>query len=251
MMTLLMVAMLGPSAVSPAMAPVGPGSYLPIDRDAAPALAVPRFLLDTVPVTNRDYLAFVTAHPQWRRDRVKRVFAEAAYLSNWAGPLDPGNAAAEAPVVSVSWFAAEAFCAARGKRLPSEAEWELAAAASATAKDARRDPRFVNELLAWYGAHPEHMSSVGATPANAWGIHDLHGLVWEWVADFTSSLAPSDARGGEDAAFCGTAAGGTADAAAYAAFMRRAFRSSLEGAYALPTLGFRCAQDLPISKRPR
>lgn len=238
-------------AAAPAtgMVAVGPATYVPIDEDGdARKVEVARFLLDAEPVTNRRFLAFLADHPEWRRDRVKRVFAEPAYLASWRGPLEVGGPDADAPVVEVSWFAAEAFCAASGKRLPSEAEWELAAAASATSKDARREPAFVNQVLAWYGERPTRLPPVGASPANAWGAKDLHGLVWEWVADFTSSLAPSDLRGGKDPAFCGTAAGGTADPAAYAAFMRRAFRSSLEGAYALPSLGFRCAKDLPSQR---
>lgn len=230
------------------MANVGPGTYAPIDarseQDAdAPGTRVKRFLLDRTPVTNAQFLAFVAAHPDWRRDRVKRLFAEPTYLASWRAPLELGDVVADAPVVEVSWFAADAYCRAHGKRLPTEAEWELAAAASVLKKDARRDPAHVDQVLAWYAARPGRPGPVGAGTANAWGVFDLHGLVWEWVADFTSSLAPTDTRGGSDAAFCGSASGAGADPAAYAAFMRRAFRSSLEGSYALSSLGFRCARD--------
>lgn len=233
------------SLAAPAdMVSVGPGTYAPIDidTDAAPVV-VKRFRLDATPITNAEFLAFVRAHPDWQRDRVRRIYAEPTYLSGWRGSLGIGAELDEdAPVVDVSWFAADAYCAAQGKRLPTEAEWELAAAASATSKDARRDPAFVDDVLAWYGARPAALPPVGRGPPNAWGAHDMHGLVWEWVEDFTSSLAPNDTRGGgSDAAFCGSAPGSSADAAAYAAFMRRAFRSSLQGAYALRTLGFRCA----------
>ena len=240
---------------APPMLAIGPGSYAPIDQaDDVPARAVAKFLLDATLVSNADFLAFVTEHPAWRRDRVRKLFAEPTYLSQWRSALDTGALEKRAPVVEVSWFAAAAYCRAQGKRLPSEAEWELAAAASAVAKDARSDPAsldaFVAEQLAWYGARPDRLPPVGQSVPNAWGVHDMHTLVWEWVADFTSSLSPSDARGGSDAAFCGSAPGSSADAAAYAAFMRRALRSSLEGAFALSTLGFRCAKDIAPRTTP-
>lgn len=233
------------------MVAVGPAAFTAIDQKDARSQKVARFFLDVTPVTNAQFLAFVTAHEDWRRDRVRRLFAEPAYLSTWAAPLELGDTAPNGPVVEVSWFAASAYCEAQGKRLPSEAEWELAAAASATVKDARTDPAFVDEVLAWYGARPARVPDVGQRAANAWGVKDLHVLAWEWVDDFTSSLAPSDQRGGKDPAFCGTSAGGAADAAAYAAFMRRAFRSSLGGAFALPTLSFRCAADASTARRTR
>jgi formylglycine-generating enzyme required for sulfatase activity len=202
-------------------------------------------------VTNAEFLAFVTTHPEWRRDRVKRLFAEPSYLASWATPLSLGSVDASAPVVEVSWFAASAYCRAQGQRLPTEAEWELAASADTARKDARRDPAFVDDVLAWYAARPSMPGPVGQTPPNAWGVHDLHTLVWEWVDDFTSSLAPSDTRAGADAAFCGTPSGASADAALYAAFMRRALRSSLSGSFALQTLGFRCAKDIAPPKGNR
>jgi formylglycine-generating enzyme required for sulfatase activity len=60
-------------------------------------------LLQRHPVTNGEFLAFVTAQPQWRRGAVAVVLADAGYLGRWAGPLDPGpSAAASRPVTEVS-----------------------------------------------------------------------------------------------------------------------------------------------------
>src|SRR3546814_8859512 len=65
------------------------------------------FGLQKRPVTNAEFLAFVKAHPQWRRDRVATVLAETRYLSHWKGPETLGDdALPQQPVVQVSWFAA-------------------------------------------------------------------------------------------------------------------------------------------------
>ena len=205
------------------------------------------FLLDAVPVTNAQFLEFVRAHPEWRRSGVSPLFAEAAYLASWAGDLEPGGeAATDAPVTFVSWFAADAYCAAAGKRLPTEAEWELAAAPAAADPAERAETE--RRLLAFYARPRGPLPRVGSTPPNAYGVRDLHGVVWEWVEDFNASVAPSDSRSDRERALeqvCGGSAVGAADAKRYTTFMRVAFRSSLEATYALHHLGFRCARSLP------
>lgn len=224
------------------------GVYAPLYplKDERPADVAP-FLLDARPVTNAQFLAFVRAHPEWRRSAASPLFAESAYLSSWAGDLDlGGDASADAPVTFVSWFAADAFCRVTGKRLPSEAEWEFAAAPTAASAAERAETE--RRILAFYARPRGPLPRVGSTPANAYGAYDLHGVVWEWVEDFNASFAPSDARSDRDRAlerFCGGSAAGAADTKDYATFMRIAFRSSLDATYALHHLGFRCARSLP------
>jgi len=87
---------------------------------------------------------------------------------------------------------------------------------------------------------------------NFWGIRDLHGLVWEWVLDYNSTLVSGDSRSGKSAdrlPFCGTGAFTAGDNEDYASFMRLAFRSSLEGRYTTRALGFRCAGDTEVPSR--
>ncbi len=238
-----------PEAAS-TMARVGPGAYRPLYPPSAAEAEVPvkAFLLDRLPVTNAAFLAFALAHPEWRRDRVPGVFADEGYLSHWASAADLGaDVDQEQPVVRVSWFAAKTYCAARGARLPTEAEWELAASASRTRPDGRGDPAWREQILAWYSRpNPPRLPRVGTTPPNYWGVRDLQGVVWEWVLDFNSTMVNTDARRAGDRdrlTFCGGGAINATDKEDYPSFMRVAFRSSLRADYTTNNLGFRCAAD--------
>jgi formylglycine-generating enzyme required for sulfatase activity len=204
--------------------------------------------LDALPVTNEDFLQFVRANPRWQRSSVKRLFADESYLKNWAGDLELGtNAPADAPVTFVSWFAAKAYAQWQGKRLPTVAEWELVAGAGYTNADGETDLEFKRALLAWYSSPAQKLVTVGKGRMNYWGVHDLNGLGWEWVADFNTAMVTGDARGDtglDRQLFCGSGSVGARDVSNFAAFMRYGFRSSLKADYCVHNLGFRCAKDL-------
>jgi formylglycine-generating enzyme required for sulfatase activity len=232
------------------MAVIGGGAFKPLFRSPTELkeVSVKSFYLDILPVTNGDFLEFVRANPRWQRSRVKRLFADETYLKHWAGDLELGtNASSDAPVTFISWFAAKAYAQWKGKRLPTVAEWELAAAGS-TRPDGENDPEFKRALLAWYTSPSDkQLARVGAGPANYWGVNDLHGLVWEWVADFNTAMVTGDARGDtglDRQLFCGSGSVSARDLTDYAAFMRYGFRSSLKADYCVHNLGFRCAKDL-------
>lgn len=233
-----------------------PGTSRDTVRRQTVAVRVVPFELDRTPVTNADYLAFVRAHPEWRRSRVSRLFADETYLVHWRGDLDPGpRAPAESPVVHVSWFAARAYAAAHGARLPTIAEWELAAAADEKRTDATRDPAFLEKVREWY-ARPavSVLPAVGQGPPNAWGVQDLNGLVWEWTLDWNSALVSGESRADaslERSLYCGAGASGAADFADYAAFMRFAYRASLEARYTTAQLGFRTARSSGVAEESR
>lgn len=204
-------------------------------------VAVASFELDRHPVTNAEFLEFVRQRPTWQRSQVKSLFADASYLQHWQSDLEPGaGAPSNSPVVNVSWFAARAYAKWNNRRLPTLAEWELAAQAD--------DTNTVTLILAWYGRPVRGpLPPVGSTFANAQGAWDLHGLVWEWVSDFNTALVTGESRadtGLERNLFCGSGALGASSFQDYAAFMRYAFRSSLKANYTVPNLGFRCAKDL-------
>ena len=241
----------GADARESTTATVAAGVYRPL-FPASPSqkeIAVPAFELDRTPVTNGQFLAFVAAHPEWRRDRVAPVFAESGYLAHWQSPdaLGP-NVLPDEPVVNVSWFGARAYCGARGMRLPTEAEWERAAAASRDRADGSSDPAWRVELLALYTRpSPSRLPAVASSAPDFWGIYDLHGLIWEWVSDFSASAAALG--GSNDLRFCGAGGGEARDATDFPAFQRVALRSSLRANYTIHNLGFRCAKDAPKETR--
>jgi formylglycine-generating enzyme required for sulfatase activity len=241
-----------PAATASAMARIPAGSYRPLyGRRGDPRVRVASFSLDREPVTEGDFLAFVRAHPAWRRSAVRPLFAERGYLASWRGDLEPGDATdLRRPLTEISWYAAKAYCAAQGKRLPTTDEWEYAAAASETRPDAAREPGFVRRLLELYAGRAHGaLPPVGGGFRNVYGVRDLHGLAWEWTLDFNGVLVSDDSResgsgvtGERDhALFCASAAIGAADPTNYPAFMRYAFRAGLTGRSTIRTLGFRCA----------
>ena len=240
-----------------AMVEIPVGVYTPLFRnpDDPKIIPVSPFLIDRFPVSNEEYLEFVKENPRWQRSNVKRLFADSNYLKHWADNLEPGgNAPPDSPVIYVSWFAAKSYAKWLGKRLPMVAEWEYVAAASETKAYATKDPEYLSAILNWYASPtPPVQGGIGRNKPNFHGVHDLHGLIWEWTADFNTALVTGESRGDtglERQLFCGAGAQGATDRSDYAAFMRYGFRSSLKASYCINNLGFRCARNLDEENQP-
>jgi formylglycine-generating enzyme required for sulfatase activity len=222
---------------SAGMVHVPAGDYLPIRGMGGMRMHVAAFEMDAHAVTRGDYLAFVRAHPEWRREKVDAKRADASYLADWRGPLDPGDSTdARRPVTSVSWYAATAYCEAQHKRLPSTDEWEYVAVASDVSRDGTRDRAFMSRLLALYASRTATAPPpVGSGFRNVYGIEGLHGSVWEWTRDFKPAEMTN----------CAGAAMGASDPSNYPALLREAFRSALTERSTARMLGFRCAANAP------
>lgn len=228
--------------------------YKPSDADAKnrgqpKKIPVSSFWIDTLPVSNNNFLNFVQQHLQWQKSKVPPIFADASYLKRWQSDIITGDKSpANAPVVHVSWFAAKAYCQSLGKRLPTVTEWEYVAQADELNPDASNDKKFLSRILQWYGKpNQEILPKVGTTFRNLYGVYDMHGLIWEWTQDFNTALVTGESRGDselERSLFCGSGSVGASSFKDYAAFMRYGFRSSLKANYVTGNLGFRCAQSV-------
>jgi formylglycine-generating enzyme required for sulfatase activity len=233
------------------MALIPAGTYTPlyVDDTTDQSIKVDSFLIDKYPVTNKEFLEFVKANPKWQRSKVSSLFSDESYLSHWKSDTELGpNVNPDAPVTNVSWFAAKAFAKYHGKRLPTVAEWELAAKADEKNPDGYKNPEYIARILSWYSKpNSSTLPSVGSVFKNYYGVYDMHGLVWEWTADYFNALVTGESRANSGInrnLFCGSGSVGATDFTNYPAFMRFAFRSSLKGNYTTNNLGFRCAKDI-------
>jgi len=222
------------------------GRYRPLFGNVADSLVVGPFLLDRYAVTNSQYYLFTQKNPRWSKKNIKPVFSDRNYLRHM-NSLEANNLA-EVPVTNVSWFSARAYCKSLGKRLPSLVEWEYVARASESQVNGQNDRKYQQKILEWYSRPAsEVLPNVKDTPANYWGVHGMHGIVWEMVNDFNTALVTGESRGDtqlEQSLFCGAGAVSSVDPSDYAAFMRYALRSSYQAAYTMRSLGFRCARDV-------
>lgn len=182
------------STMPPGMVWIPPGSFVmgsPLseagrgtDEDPQTEVEITRgFWMGRCEVTQGEYLSVAGANP-----------------SNFQGDTNR-------PVEKVSWHEARAYCARlterareRGElpagyvyRLPTEAEWEYAARAGTTTRFSYgEDPTDASlHEYAWFIGNSDSASQpVGRLKPNRWGLHDMHGNVWEWCLDLWAGSYP-------------------------------------------------------------
>jgi formylglycine-generating enzyme required for sulfatase activity len=151
---------------------ISPGTFLRIKH----SITLTRdFWLGKYEVTQAEYAALMGKNP-----------------SHFPG--DPNR-----PVEKVSYFAAVSYCSAVTKRerdagrlpvsyeyrLPSEAEWEYACRAGTTNLFSFGDAVTEADQYAWTAENSQGITHpVGQKRPNPWGLHDMHGNVWEWCLDW-------------------------------------------------------------------
>jgi formylglycine-generating enzyme len=195
------------------------------DADAVPAdgegpvrtVAVRAFRIDATAVTNAQFATFVKAsgyatdaerygwsfvfagrvHPAARADVLDAAVPGAPWWAAvrgacWRRPEGAGSAIGDRqnhPVVHVSWADAGAYAAWAGKRLPTEAEWEVAARGGLVGARFPWGDEFAPQRLnTWRGATFPDGPCAGTVPVrsfrpNGYGLYNMSGNVWEWCAD--------------------------------------------------------------------
>ena len=143
----------------------------------------------TVTLTNAYYLGrYEVTQAQWQAKMGSNPSA-------FQGQADSPSR----PVEQVSWITIQYFLSATGLRLPTEAEWEFACRAGTTTPF-HSGPGFPNGTIndglvgniAWYDANSGNVThAVGGKAANALGMHDMLGNVWEWQSDWYGDYTSS------------------------------------------------------------
>ena len=191
---------------------LGRESTIYADQRPAHRVVLDAFEMDATLTTVADFRVFVAATGHQTSAEVQG-YGKTAFLgmkdwewvevpgASWRQPWGAEHAADmpisdDLPVTMVSWFDANAYCAWRGARLPTEAEWEFAMRAGATSRYAwgpRPTDGTTARLNHWEGkSHAEnpaidgfvYLSPVRTFPPNAWGVYDTAGNEWQWVADW-------------------------------------------------------------------
>jgi formylglycine-generating enzyme required for sulfatase activity len=256
---------------------VGSDQHYPEERPAR-AVELAAFRIDRTPVTNRAFAQFVAATGHVTAAERATPAGSALFVMtagpvdlrepahwwrfaagvSWRAPLGPGSTIDDRldhPVVHVGLADAQAFAAWCGKRLPSEAEWEVAARGGLLDAEYAWGAELMpgGQLMAniWTGSFPWYFArdgvpgptAVGRFPANGYGLSDMIGNVWEWT---TSRFAPA----AKPACHCGPAnagdlialkGGSYLCAGEYCARYRPAARIGLTPDTSTAHVGFRCA----------
>ena len=205
------------------------------------------YWIDIYEVTNEKYLEFVKATGH-RPALDETCETDSCWDGNlWQGAGFPAGIRNQ-PVTQVSWHDADAYCRWRDKRLPTEAEWEKAA----------RGP--FGNLFPWGGDMPPGratykrkwrgvatLTNVGSYPTGVslYGIHDMAGNVWEWVADwydmhYYKKKVLRNPKGPKTGPFKVVRGGSWVN---YADTLHSAFRRWSRPDVRFNDTGFRCAKD--------
>ena len=171
-------------------------------------------------------------------------------------PNDRGWGRGGRPVINVSWEDAQAYAAwlsdetGEDYRLPSESEWEYAARAGSTTRyywgqDIGRNRANCRDCGSrWDG---DETAPAGSFAANGWGLHDMHGNVWEWVEDCWHehfARAPRDGSAWTSGGNCGRRVLRGGSWVNSPAFLRSADRSSYAAGARDDNFGFRVSRTL-------
>jgi formylglycine-generating enzyme required for sulfatase activity len=145
---------------------------------------VSAFAIDRFPVTQELYELVMGVNPSKRKEKKNPVertqWTDAVRFCNRCSELD-GLTPCYDPMTWACRFGAN------GYRLPTEAEWEYACRAGSQSRYCFGDDADELVQYAWFKPHSGGTPRpVGQNRPNRWGLHDMHGNVWQWCHDFYS-----------------------------------------------------------------
>ncbi len=206
----------------------------------------------------------------WGFNQVKRVCEGRSTRYDWrsVGFEQTENH----PVLNVTWNDATQYCkwlsekSGANYRLPTEAEWEYACRAGTTHRysgfddihqlssisrtiDVRINPNFahIQDLVIPEDGSLQFPAPVGSYPPNAWGLHDMHGNVWEWTNDWFGETyyaeSPLDDPQGPEAGSVRVRRGGAWNSVPL--WSRVSFRNWNSERTRCSNLGFRVVAEIP------
>ncbi len=235
------------------MVPVPGGAFImgsdsgPADERPAHRVTLPAFSIDRHPVTNAAFAEFLNASGPFNagRERLFDFDDPDSRVHRVQGKWVADAGFDQHPVVEVTWAGARDYCAWRGKRLPTEAEWEKAARGT----DGRRYPwgnSLPDRTRAQFSARFNETALVHAFPlgASPFGAQDMAGNAWEWVASAYRPY-PYEAKDGREDSIAGpvrgTRGGGHDSPADELTTTQRGRNLSRNPASGHHNIGFRCA----------
>ena len=202
-----------------------PGGTFQMGEDADRSLAECQALLEPFSdsicsrewFTNEEPVHTVTLDAFWMDETevTNGMYAQCVAAGACSPPNETGSttrdsyygdaAYADYPVIYVDWNQADAYCAWAGRELPSEAQWEYAARGGLVGKLYPWGEPFDGSLANFCDANCPFSHSnpdfndgyfdtapVGSYPANGYGLYDMAGNVWEWVADWYGLYSSED-----------------------------------------------------------
>ncbi len=193
---------------------------------------IPDLYMGRYPVTNRGYDRFLNENPDAPRPNYQ---------------ADPRFNQPEQPVVGVGWDDAKRYADWAGLRLPTEAQWEYACRAGTDTRYYAGDLEEDLDRTGWHEGNAEgRLHAVGEKEPNAFGLHDMHGNIFEFVADDwhrNYEGAPNDGSAWIDdpvGVHMVLRGGGWSFSSK---FHRSAMRARYSLGFTFMTLGFRLARD--------
>ncbi len=239
--------------VAMALVPAGPFEMGSDDgaEDEQPAhtVTLDDFYIDQFEVTNAQYAVCLEA------GACQPTTDTTAFASSYSRRIYYGNAEyADYPVIYATWYEAQEYCAWRGARLPTEAEWEKAARGGLEGNSFPwGDEAPVCEAGAENGAkfddnadcNDTDTEQVGSYSPNGYGLYDMAGNVWEWVSDWYDAAyyarSPTEnPTGPEEAGFPVVRGGSWGNDADHQRVSDRRINDPKSGSL---NIGFRCAKD--------